>query len=162
MKRLCLPRWRRVFGNDRGSVSVELAILAPLVGLLLVTVVLVGRVQVARADLEGAARSAARDLAIARDPHAVVASVQSGLDTTLDVGSPSCRAMTFTPTISDNAVSVTVACVVDLEAAAVLPVPGSMTLTATATEVIDTYRENSDGFSLSDGSGGRNSGLGGG
>ena len=54
--------------DDRGSASVELAILAPLVGILLLAVVVVGRVQVARADVEGAARSAARELALARDP----------------------------------------------------------------------------------------------
>ena len=58
---------RRLRG-DRGSISVELAILAPLVGILLACVVLVGRVQISRADLEGAARSAARDLSIAARP----------------------------------------------------------------------------------------------
>lgn len=127
--------------DDRGSASVELVILAPLVGILLLAVVVVGRVQVARADVEGAARSAARELAIARDPEAAIATAQATIVQTLDVGSPACRTMTFTPAISEEWVTVTVGCVVDLDDAAVLPVPGSMTVTGTATEIIDTHRE---------------------
>jgi Flp pilus assembly protein TadG len=127
--------------DDRGSVSVELAILAPLVGILLACVVLVGRVQISRADLEGAARSAARDLSIARDPYAALGDIQDGLNVTLRVGSPTCRSLSFTPVIRATEVSVTIACTVDLQAAAVLPVPGTMTLSASATEVVDTYRE---------------------
>jgi Flp pilus assembly protein TadG len=127
--------------DDRGSASVELVILAPLIGILLLAVVVVGRVQVARADVEGAARSAAREIAIARDPQSAISSAQSGAGTSLDVGSPSCRTMTFTSSITEEWVTVTVGCVVDLDDAAVLPVPGSMTVTATATEVIDEHRE---------------------
>ena len=49
--------------------------------------------------------------------------------------------MTLTPVVSAEQVTVTVTCQVDLAEAAVLPIPGSMTLSATATEVIDRYRE---------------------
>ena len=129
------------FDDERGSVSVELAILAPLVGILLAAVVLVGRVQIARADVEGAARSAARELSIARDPYASVEEVRSGLDSTLRVGSPSCRELSFTPTIGTTEVSVTLTCTVDLQEAAVLPVPGSMAISASASEIVDVYRE---------------------
>jgi Flp pilus assembly protein TadG len=129
--------------GDRGSASVELAVLAPLVGLLLGAVVLVGRVQLARADVEGAARSAARDLSIARDPYVAVDEIRAGLMTTLDVGSPTCRALSFVPDIGSAQVSVTLTCTVDLREAAVLPVPGSMSISASASEIIDTYREGS-------------------
>ncbi len=132
---------KRRLGDNRGSTSVELVILAPLIGILLGCVVLVGRVQISRADLEGAARSAARELSIARDPYTALAGVQEGLEATLRVGSPSCRALSFAPVIGDSEMSVTIACTVDLQAAAVLPVPGTMTLTASATEIVDTYRE---------------------
>ena len=135
---------RALLRDDRGSASVELAILAPLVGILLLAVVVVGRVQVARADVEGAARSAARELALARDPGTVISEVESGIAATLDVGSPACRTMTFTSAVTAEWVTVTVACVVDLDDAAVLPVPGSMTVTGTATEVIDAHRERGD------------------
>lgn len=131
--------------DDRGSISVELAVLAPLVGILLLAVVVAGRVQVARADVEGAARSAARELAIARDPGAVMGSVESSVQAMLNVGSPSCASMSFAPTVTPEAVTVTVSCVVDLGDAGVLPVPGSMTVSATASEVIDQYREGTVG-----------------
>jgi Flp pilus assembly protein TadG len=127
--------------DERGSASVELAILAPLVGLLLGVVVLVGRVQLARADIEGAARSAARDLSISRDPHLAADEVRLALLETLDVGSPTCRTLSFSPEIGSTEVSVTVTCTVDLQEAAVLPVPGSMSVSASASAVIDTYRE---------------------
>lgn len=128
-------------GDERGSASVELAILAPLVGLLLAAIVLVGRVQIARADVEGAARSAARELSIARDPYASLERVRNGLDSTLRVGSPSCRELSFAPTIGATEVLVTLTCTVDLQEAAVLPVPGSMAISASASEIIDVYRE---------------------
>ncbi len=128
---------------DRGSVTVELAILAPLAGLLLVGVVAVGRVQIARADVESAARYAAREISIARDPAAAVQGARDTLESTLDVGSPSCRTVDFSPSIGDVAITLTVSCIVDLQAASMLPLPGSMTISATATEVIDTHRESS-------------------
>ncbi|MAT06894.1 MAG: pilus assembly protein TadE [Acidimicrobiaceae bacterium] len=127
--------------RDAGSASVELVILAPLIGVLLLAVVVVGRVQVARADVEGVARSAARELAIARDPASSVESVRARVDSMLDAGSPSCRETSFTPEISGQSVTVTIGCLVDLQSAGVLPVPGSITVTATATEVVDVYRE---------------------
>ena len=128
-------------GHDGGSIAVELAILAPLVGLLLACVFLVGRVQVARADVEGAARSAARELSIARDPQASIGDVEAALRTTLHVGSPTCRTMSLSPTISATEVSVSISCTVDLDSASLLPVPGSLTVTGSATEVIDRFRE---------------------
>ena len=51
--------------------------------------------------------------------------------------------MTFIAVDRRRAITVTVACIVDLDAAAMLPCPGSMTVSATATEVIDTHRESS-------------------
>lgn len=131
----------RIRHSETGSASVELAILAPLVGILLACVFLVGRVQIARADLEGAAHSAARDLSIARDPLARVSDVEDAIRSSLHVGSPACRSMSFLPVVTATAVHVTITCEVDLAAAAVLPVPGTMTVSASASEAIDAYRE---------------------
>lgn len=130
-------RWR----DDRGSVAVELVIIAPLFGLLLLGIVAVGRVQNARADVEAAARMAARDLSIARDPHARLAAAEELVASTLDAGSPSCRTMRFTADVTDTRVDVTVSCVAELQAAALLPVPGSITVAGEATEVRDLHRE---------------------
>ena len=94
--------------SDRGSVSVELVILAPLFGLLLLGVIAVGRVSNARADVDAAARMAARDLSIARDPQSRLADVERTVAETLDVGSPSCRSMSMNASIADDSIEVTV------------------------------------------------------
>jgi Flp pilus assembly protein TadG len=141
----------RARADDRGSIAIELAILAPIVGILLLAVVAVGRVQNSRADVEGAARSAARDLSIARDPGEAIGRARTAASVTLDVGSPGCRTFSFVAVIEADKVTVTVSCVANLEDAAILPLPGSMTLEASATEVLDKYREKALGFSLSDG-----------
>ncbi len=88
--------------SDRGSVSVELVILAPLFGLLLLGVIAVGRVSNARADVDAAARMAARDLSIARDPQSRLADVERTVAETLDVGSASCRSMSMSASIADD------------------------------------------------------------
>jgi Flp pilus assembly protein TadG len=131
----------RSANGDAGSISVELAVLTPLFGMLLLTVVAVGRVQNARADIEGAARAAARDLSIARDPSNEVGRVRSETSSIVRAGSPGCQTFTLAPTIAADSVTVTISCVADLQDASILPLPGHMTLTATATEVIDTFKE---------------------
>jgi hypothetical protein len=124
-----------------GSIAVELVILAPLVGLLLAGVVLVGRVQSTRADIEGAARAAARDLSMARDVRAAIPDARGLVDSMLQVGSSSCRRASLRTEITAVDVSVTVVCQVGLRDVAVLPVPGSMTISATATEPVDQHVE---------------------
>ena len=127
--------------HDRGSAAGELVILAPLFGLLLLGVAAVGRVQNARADVDGVARMAARDLSIARDPHSRLGPIEQQAAATLDVGSATCRTMSFQALISATLIDVSVACTAELQQAALLPVPGTMTITGTATEVRDAYRE---------------------
>jgi Flp pilus assembly protein TadG len=126
---------------DQGSVTVELAILTPLFAVLLAFVVLVGRVQSGRADVEAAAHASARTISLARDTDTAIDVAREDAESMLDVGSPTCTAMSFTPTVADGRVTVEIACTVDLAAAALLPVPGSMTVSASADEIIDRYRE---------------------
>ena len=121
--------------------SVELIILAPIIGVLLVAVVAVGRVENARADIEGAARSAARDLSMARDPHAAIDRVRESTAAMVHVGEPGCRQFSFNATVNESSVAVDISCQADLDAENILPLPGSMTLRASATEVLDAFRE---------------------
>ena len=127
--------------SDRGSVSVELVILAPLFGLLLLGVIAVGRVSNARADVDAAARMAARDLSIARDPQGRLADVERTVAETLDVGSASCRSMSMSASVADDVIEVTVSCSADLQEASVLPLPGSLNISGSASEVRDAFRE---------------------
>lgn len=131
--------------GEGGSIAVELVILAPILTLLLAVVMLVGRMESTRADVAGAAHAAARDLSLARDPAAAVPEARTLVDSTLRVGSSACRRATMRSSITAARVRVTVRCDVGLSDVAVLPVPGSMSVSATATEVIDQHRERSPG-----------------
>lgn len=130
--------------DDRGSTSVELAILAPVFGLMIAFVVLVGRTQSSRADVEAAAHAAARTITLARDPVPAVEQARAATADRLDVGSPSCRAMGWDTQVTDYEVTVTVSCTVDLSEAALLPVPGSYDVSATSSEVRDQHMERAD------------------
>jgi Flp pilus assembly protein TadG len=122
-------------------VTIELAILTPLFALLLAFVVLVGRVQSGRADVEAAAHTAARTISLARDSEAGIQVAQDDAESALRIGSPTCTSMSFVPTIADGRVTVEISCDVDLAAAGLLPIPGSMTVSGSAVEVIDRFRE---------------------
>ena len=72
---------RRRGSSDRGSASLELAILAPAVLALLGLVIAAGRSEVAGGAVEQAAAAAARDASLARTaPAARVAATQSAHD----------------------------------------------------------------------------------
>jgi Flp pilus assembly protein TadG len=122
-------------------VTIELAILTPLFAALLAFVVLVGRVQSGRADVEAAARAAARTISLSRDTAAAVTVARQDAEATLRVGSPTCRSMGFHSSVTAGEVTVDVSCLVDLAAASILPVGPSLTVTGAATEVLDVYRE---------------------
>ena len=59
---------RRTADRDRGSLSVELAVVIPALALLLLIVALGGRLVEAQGAIDGAARDAARAASLARDP----------------------------------------------------------------------------------------------
>lgn len=127
--------------DDRGSAAAELAVLAVVSFLFIAFIVFAGRLNVGSAHTEAAARSAARAISVARDPQAAVPAAEADASITVNEGSAMCTDMAFEPQISPDAVEVTITCEVDLSEAALLEVPGSMTVSATANEVIDRYRE---------------------
>jgi Flp pilus assembly protein TadG len=137
--------------EDHGSATVETVILAPVFALFLAFTVLAGRLAISHGDVDAAAHYAARAISIARSPSAVIDAAQADAEATLHVGSSTCRSMTFDAAITDTEVTVTIACVVDLSAAALLPVPGNVTVSDTATEPLDQFREDPTEFGISEG-----------
>lgn len=127
--------------SDRGSVTVELVLAAPVFALLLAFVVAVGRTQSSRADVEAAASAAARTITVARDPQAAIRQARADAEASLPVGSATCRNMGWDAELSAERAVVTVSCTIDLSGAAMLPVPASYTVSATADEVFDLHRE---------------------
>ncbi|TKJ18021.1 MULTISPECIES: hypothetical protein [Blastococcus] len=137
--------WR----DDRGSESVELAILLP-IGLLLVAMLVVGaRIALAGDRISGVAGIAARDASLARS---AVAAQQMATDTAtaaltsqglhcIDVQVRVDTSGFSAPPGTSASVTVAVSCTVDLSDVGVAGLPGSRTLTDSATSPLDPARD---------------------
>lgn len=130
-----------VRAEDRGSVAVEASILVPVLVALVALALVAGRVSISKGDVAAAAQHAAREISLARTPGQGVAGAQDAARSSLQVGEPTCRAMQFSHSITATEVTVEITCTVDLSAATVLPVPGSVAVTGRATDVLDQNRE---------------------
>jgi Flp pilus assembly protein TadG len=138
------PSWSGRGRGDRGSAVVELIPLAVAMFAFVALIIFVGRLNIAHAHVEGAARSAARTMSIDRDPgaEATRARAEELARDLVDAGSSMCQTFSFPPpTVTDTEVTVEISCTVDVSSAAMLSVPGSMTVSGAATEPIDQYRE---------------------
>lgn len=135
---------RCLTGKDSGAVATELVLLTPLLLLMLLFVVALGRMVSGRLDVDGAAAQAARAASIARDPSTATAMAQQVATTALGSDHVTCGHLTVTTDTADfvpgGQVSVTVTCTVDLADLVGLRLPAAETLSSTASSVIDTYR----------------------
>ncbi|MBN1092133.1 MULTISPECIES: pilus assembly protein TadE [unclassified Blastococcus] len=139
-------RWR----DDRGSESVELAILLP-VGLLLVAMLVIGaRIALAGDRISGVAGIAARDASLARSAAAAQQIAADTATTALTSQGLHCIDVQvsvdtsgFTaPPGASASVTVAVTCTVDLsDIGGVAGLPGSRTLHDSATSPLDPARD---------------------
>jgi Flp pilus assembly protein TadG len=128
--------------DDRGSVAIEMGLLAVVFFVFVGFSVFIGRYNSAKAEVETAARSAARDISLARNTRQAVEDARTWAEVALDVPNPMCERLLFpAPRITDEQVTVTITCVVDLSEATFAPVPGTSNVVGEATEVFDQYRE---------------------
>jgi Flp pilus assembly protein TadG len=135
--------------TDRGSASLELAILGPALLLLLGLVIAAGRIAVSGGAIEAAARDAARQASIARDPANAAAGARAAAMDTLAEQDLRCATLTvhldttgFTAPVGAPAqVTARVSCVVALADLAVPGLPGTKTLQASFASPLDSYRE---------------------
>lgn len=133
---------------ERGSLTLEFAILAPAVLALIGLAVVGGRVVVAGAVVEQAAAAAAREASIARDPVTAQTRASSTARDALDGQNLDCRQVSvavdvsaFTqPVGSSGTIRATVSCLVDLQGLGVPGMPGQRLLEATSASVLDRYR----------------------
>lgn len=133
---------------DRGSATIELAILAPALLALLGLVIVAGRISAAGSAVEQAAASAARAASIARDARAAQVGAERSVRDSLRDQGVTCQPLTssvdtrgFAVAVgSSSSVTVSVRCAVPLAAVAVPGMPGSRTVAATMTSPIDRFR----------------------
>lgn len=141
-------RWKKAWWRaERGSVATEVTLVAPVLVMLLVLVgVLIHRGVDARLRIEDAAHQAARAASIQRAPTAATTAATETAQTALSSAGVTCVSLTVDTTGGmqpGSTVRVTVTCTVDLGDALILPTP-QPTLSATATEPVDTWRSSTE------------------
>lgn len=131
--------------DDGGSVAAETAIVIPaLVAVLVFGAVLIARGVDARLRIDDAAHQAARAASLTRSAGAATSAATQTADRALSHARGACP----TPAVDvdtsgfrpGGVVTVTVTCRVDLSQAALLGVPATRTVTASASSPIDTWR----------------------
>ena len=135
--------------REQGSVSVELALLAPALLLLLSFAVVAGRTQVAEGAVAEAARAAAREASLARDTVTAVALAGAQADRTLAAQNLRCQSTSVdidttgfqAPPGQPGDVTVSISCVVGMADLLAPGLPGSVTVEASFTSPVDAYRE---------------------
>lgn len=136
--------WRRWWRADRGSVTAEAVLVAPLLVLLLVFIALVCHRGVdARLRLDDAAHQAARAASLEHTTHAAAIAARDTASTALAGAGRLCRAVETTTTGTaqpGGTITVTVRCMVDFGEVLLPGIPATTTLQATAREVIDAHR----------------------
>lgn len=145
-------RARRVeLGEETGSFTLELAVLAPALLLLLAFIVAAGRIELAGGSIDGIARDAARAASLARTPAAAQAAAQTTATDTAASQSMDCSHLAVTvdttgftaPLGTPAAVVVHVSCTAPLGDLAIPGLLGAKTLTASFTSPLDPYRARS-------------------
>ena len=134
----------RALRDERGAVATELVLLTPLLILMLLFVVALGRLAGARIDVDGAAAQAARAASTATTPAQATAAAQQAATAALGSDHVTCATLQvatdtarFAP---GGSVTVTVTCAVALSDLSGLRLPVTEQVSSTAASVVDTYR----------------------
>ena len=142
----------RLAGRDeRGSTTLELVVWAPGLLLLIGLLTVAGRVNSANAAVEQAAVDAARTASSARTAAEAAGLAQAGAGRTLAAQGLQCTTTTValdtsgfaTPPGQSATVTATVTCPVRLSDLSIPGLPGTKTVSHTATSSLDTFRERS-------------------
>lgn len=134
--------------RDRGSVSVEVAVLLPAFLLLIVLATMVGRLAVATNAITVAAHDAARAASISRDRDTAEQRADTVATETLAAQGLHCRRLQVRsdtsqfslPVGTPATVRVTVTCEVSFADIAFAGLPGTRTVSATFVSPVDTWR----------------------
>ena len=134
--------------DERGSATLELAILAPALLGLFAVVIAAGRIETAGAALDQAASAAARQASLARTAATANTMATRAAQASLRSQHLTCTALRITVDSSGfrsahgqpAQVSVAITCTVPLSDLAIPGMPGRRTLRASMTSPLDRYR----------------------
>ncbi|GAA3076759.1 TadE/TadG family type IV pilus assembly protein [Streptomyces glomeratus] len=150
--RTTAPRARRL-RSDEGSAAIEAALVLPALIMFLCLAIAGGRIVTSGAKIDSAAEDAAREASIHRTAAAAQSAAQSAAAQSLNDQGITCASTSVNintgglsvPVGQIGTVTVTVTCTVNLSDLLLPGVPGTKTLTSTATSVVDQYRQRGDG-----------------
>lgn len=139
---------RRRADRDRGSASLEVAVLAPAIIALLCLMIAFGRVTDADGAVDAAAHAAARAASLERDATTAQSQARTAAEDSLSGDGVTCQSTDVAVDTSDYALDVgqagtvtaTISCTARLSDIGLPGLPGAKTLTASFTSPIDTYR----------------------
>jgi Flp pilus assembly protein TadG len=134
-----MTRWR----DPDGTLAVEAALVAPVLLVLMLLVVYAGRAAQTDTDVRSAAARAARAASLTGDLTSAETAATEIAAANLATAGIDCRTTDITVAADIRAggtVTVQVGCEVSNTDLAMLAVPGTRWSTATATQVVDTYR----------------------
>lgn len=130
--------------RERGSVAVEVAVLAPALVALMLLVVFAGRVAHAEGQVQRASSEAARAASLRQSPDAAVEAARSTASSNLEASGFICRDLLTdvdtTRLVPGGSVTVTVRCVAAMDDVTLLGVPGERTFVSRSVVVVDRYR----------------------
>lgn len=134
--------------HDRGSVSVEMVILGPVLLFFVLAVFFGGRYALAQQSVQAAAAEAARAASIARSADQASGAATAAASASLSNQRVHCATQSVTVDTSafaqrpgiPGAVAASVSCQVDMSDLAFPGMPGNRTLEATMSSPLDTYR----------------------
>ena len=140
---------RRRRRDARGSVAIEAAVGVPAFGLFVAMIILGGRVEITKQSVEAAAYEAARAASLERTQNEAIAAGRSSAASSLHDQDVNCtstnitiNAAAFNAQLGTTAqVTATVTCKVDVADLSIPGLPGTRTITATASSPVDAYRE---------------------
>ena len=134
---------RRAAGHEEGQAIAELVIVAPVLLIVIVLMVALGRVDSAQGDVESAARAGVQAAVVQADAAdaqtqaaAAVTSTLAGAGLTCPVAADHDDTSNF---VAGGSVSVSVTCVTSLADVSVPGVPGRQDLAATSSAHIDPF-----------------------
>ena len=149
--------------DERGSAPVELTLLAPVLLVILLFVVGLGRMAHARQQVEWVAADAARAASLERNTAASQGVAQAAARGDLDRAGLSCVSLNVDVDVSHyqpgGTVRVTVSCTAAMSDVALAGFPGSREFHSTSIVPIEIWRARADGFTNSDGVADANPGV---
>lgn len=130
--------------SERGSAALEITLLTPLLVLVLLFVVGLGRVAASRGEVDGAAQDAARAASVARGPASAVTDARQAAAATLADRSITCSPLDVAVDTTDfrpgGTVAVTVGCTVQLSDVGPAGFGATKQLHGHAVAVVDVFR----------------------